>query len=1099
MNTGTIKVTKRKGNIELLDLDKIHRMVEEACEGLSGVSASQVEMSSGLQFYDGITTADIQEILIKSAADLISLDAPNYQYVAARLLLFSVRKSLYGMIKNHSSFYEHIQTCINAGVYDDKILTSYTEEELNTLGNYINHDRDFLFTYAGLRQVVDKYLVQDRSNGKIYETPQFMYMMIAATGFMNYPKETRMSYVKRYYDAISKHKLNVPTPILAGIRTPLKQSASCVLLDCGDSLESIIATDGAMMRYISGRAGIGLNVGRLRAIGSKIRGGEVVSTGVIPFLKKFEGSLKSCHQGGVRAAAATVYFPIWHKEIENVIVLKNNKGTDENRVRKLDYNIQFSRIFYERFIQDGNITLFSPDDVPGLYDAFGTDAFDSLYVEYENDKSIPKKVVKAQELIIKVLMERFETGRIYLMNIDHANSHSPFKDQVVMSNLCVAPETQILTKDGYYEIKELEDEFVDVWNGETWSNVQVKKTSENQELVKVVINSEELYCTEYHKFYVVDNVKNYSRSGKTVLKRAIELKPGDKLIKFDLPILEGNKNLSSAYTLGFHSGDGTYLKGKPILDLYGDKKNVLQHLNYSSYNEYESRTRVYLNIPNNTKYVVPDSSYSIDSRLEWFSGVLDSDGHIAKNGTTETIQIASIHLDFLKEIRYMLHTLGVDSKIKLMREESTKLLPDGNGGKAEYDCKKIWRILISNAGIVKLSNLGIEKFLKRKTFNQIVPNRNAERFHTIEDVSFTGRRDATYCFSEPLRGMGMFNGYLLGNCTEIIEPTKPIESLEDEDGAIALCTLSAFNVGLIKSDKELEELAELVVRFLDELIESQVYLVKAAEISTRNRRMLGIGVIGFAHYLAKLGLKYDQQEALDATHGLAESIQYYLLKASNKLAKEKGACEWFNKTKYSDGILPIDTHKKEVDEISNIPLQHDWEALRDEIKSYGLRHSTLSTILPSASSSIVSNATCSIEPPRALMSYKKSKKGPVKQVVPQYSTLKNAYTLLWDLKTNQSYFNIVALFQKFFDHSISADWSYNPEHYLNKEIPTSVLVNDFLDAYRKGHKTAYYSNIYDGRGDGIEEEIVETKSNLNQLIEEITNLEGEDYCESCTV
>ena len=771
MSNGT-KVIKRNGSIEHLDLEKMHRMVEEACAGLSGVSASQVEMTSGIQFYDGISTKEIQEILIKSAADLISLDNPNYQYVAARLLLFSIRKSLYGFIKEHPSFYEHIQNCIEVGVYDDKILTSYTEEELNHLGNYINHDRDFLFTYAGLRQVVDKYLVQDRSSGKIYETPQFMYMMIAATGFMNYPNDTRMSYVKRYYDAISKHKLNVPTPILAGIRTPLKQSASCVLLDCGDSLESIIATDGAMMRYISGRAGIGLNVGRLRAIGSKIRGGEVVSTGVIPFLKKFEGSLKSCHQGGVRAAAATVYFPIWHKEIENVIVLKNNKGTDENRVRKLDYNIQFSRIFYERFIQDGNITLFSPDDVPGLYDAFGTDAFDALYVKYENDETIPKKVVKAQELIIKVLMERFETGRVYLMNIDHANSHSPFKEQVVMSNLC----------------------------------------------------------------------------------------------------------------------------------------------------------------------------------------------------------------------------------------------------------------------------------------------------------------------------------------TEIIEPTKPIESLEDEDGAIALCTLSAFNVGLIKSDKELEELAELVVRFLDELIESQVYLIKAAEISTRNRRMLGIGVIGFAHYLAKLGLKYDQQEAWDATHGLAESIQYYLLKASNVLAKERGACNYFDKTKYSDGILPIDTYKKEVDEISNIPLQHDWESLREEIKSYGLRHSTLSTIMPSASSSIISNATSSIEPPRGLLSYKKSKKGPVKQVVPQYSTLKSSYTLLWDLKTNQSYFNIVALFQKFFDHSISADWSYNPEHYLNNEIPTSVLVNDFLQAYSLGHKTAYYSNIYDGRSDGMEEEeVVETKSNINQLIEELTNLEGEDYCESCTV
>ena len=965
MSNGT-KVKKRNGSVESLNLEKMHRMVEEACAGLSGVSASQVEMASGIQFYDGITTAEIQEILIKSAADLISLESPNYQFVAARLLLFSLRKSLYGMVQDHPSFYDHIQTCIRSEVYDNEIINYYTEEELNQLGEYIKHDRDYLFTYAGLRQVVDKYLVQDRSTGKVYETPQFMYMMIAAVGFMNYPKETRLSYVKRYYDAVSKHKLNVPTPILAGIRTPMKQSASCVLLDCGDSLESIIATDGAMMRYIAGRAGIGLNVGRIRAIGSRIRGGEVVSTGLIPFLKKFEGSLKSCHQGGVRAAMATAYVPIWHKEIESVIVLKNNKGTEENRVRKLDYNIQLSRIFYERFIQNGNITLFCPNDVPGLYDVFGLPEFDELYVKYENDKSIPKKVVKAQDLILSLLQERFETGRIYLMNIDHANSHSPFKDQVVMSNLCVAPETQILTKSGYKPIENLEDEFVEIWNGDSWSDVQVKKTSECQELIKVTIDSEEIYCTEYHKFYVVTNEQSYYRNNTYELKRAIELKPGDKLIKFGLPIVEGDMKLDNAYTLGFHTGDGSYTNGKPILDLYGDKKNVLKYINYKSYdiNQFQDRIRTYLNIPFNTKYVVPDANYTVDSRLEWLSGLIDSDGHITKNGETESLQISSIHLNFLKELKLMLQTLGVDSKIKLMRDESLRMLPDGRGGQKEYNCKKIWRILISNNGLVKLCNLGMRKFLRRKKINDSIPNRNAERFHLVEDISYTGRKDATYCFSEPQKGLGMFNGYLLGNCTEIVEPTNPIESLEDENGEIALCTLSAFNVGLIKSDKELDELAELVVRFLDELIDSQTYLVKSAEISTRNRRMLGIGVIGFAHYLAKLGFKYDQQEAWSAAHGLAESIQYYLLKASNALAKERGACEFFHKTKYSDGILPIDTYKKEIDEICNDSLQHDWESLREDIKTYGLRHSTLTTIMPSASSSIISNATSSIEPPR---------------------------------------------------------------------------------------------------------------------------------------
>jgi ribonucleoside-diphosphate reductase alpha chain len=443
MENGAINVKKRSGYEETLELEKIHRMVEEACDGLSGVSASQVEMSSGLQFYDGIPTSQIQEILIKSASDLISLEAPNYQYVAARLLLFSLRKSLYGLIKNHPSFYTHINSCVDVGVYDKEILQKYTEDELNKLGEFIHHNRDYLFTYAGLRQVVDKYLVQDRSTGKVYETPQFAYMMIAATMFAEYPKSTRIQYIKKYYDAISKHKINIPTPIMAGVRTPTRQFASCTLIDVDDTLDSIIASDGAMMKYVAGRAGIGLNLGRLRAINSKIRNGEVISSGVIPFLKKFESSLKSCHQGGIRQGSATVYFPIWHSEIEDIIVLKNNKGTEENRVRKLDYGIQLSKIFYERFIKNQYITLFSPHDVPGLYDVFGMPEFDNLYIKYENDLSVPKKVIKAQELILDLLKERTETGRIYLMNIDHCNSHSSFKEQIVMSNLCVAGDTKI--------------------------------------------------------------------------------------------------------------------------------------------------------------------------------------------------------------------------------------------------------------------------------------------------------------------------------------------------------------------------------------------------------------------------------------------------------------------------------------------------------------------------------------------------------------------------------------------------------------------------------------------------------------------------------
>ena len=762
-----LKVKKRSGLVEKIDLDKMHLMVDEACKGISGVSPSQVEIQSGIQFYDGITTSEIQEILIRSASDLIDLDHPNYQFVAARLLLFAIRKQLYGKMQELPHLNQHIMDCVSAEVYDSDIYNKYSEEEIDSVNSFIRHDRDYLFTYAGLRQVVDKYLVQDRNSGGVYETPQFMYMLIALTIFAEYPKQTRLSYVKRYYDAISRHRINIPTPIMAGVRTPLRQFASCVLVDVDDTLDSIFSSDMAIGRYVSQRAGIGINAGRIRGLNSKIRGGEVQHTGVIPFLKKFESTVRCCTQNGIRGGSATVHFPIWHQEIEDILVLKNNKGTEDNRVRKLDYSIQISKIFYERFIQDREITLFSPHDVPGLYDSFGTIEFDSIYIEYENNPNVPKKTIKAQELILSILKERAETGRIYIMNIDHCNFHSSFKDQITMSNLC-------------------------------------------QEIT--------------------------------------------------LPVVP------------------------------------LQHI--------------------------------------------DDDG--------------------------------------------------------------------------------------------------------------------------------------------------PEE--------IATCILSAINVGKVKSDEELEELCDLTVRALEELIDYQDYPVKAAENFTKRRRALGVGFIGLAHYLAKLGLAYDSQGAWDAIHSLSESFQYYLLKTSNQLSKEKGHCEYFGRTKYSDGILPIDTYKKDVDEISNIPFQHDWEALRASILEYGLRHSTLSAQMPSESSSVVSNATNGIEPPRGYLSVKKSKKGPLKQIVPQYNTLKNNYTLLWDMKSNRGYINIVAVMQKFFDQAISGNWSYNPSNYPDNEVPVSVMANDLLTTYKYGWKTSYYQNTYDNKTD----EVDESKPTLDELVEELSKVE-EGECESCAV
>ena len=762
-----ITVIKRNGDKDSLNLEKVHKMVEHACEGLAGVSASQVEISSGIQFFDGIKTSQIQEILVKSASDLISLEYPNYQYVASRLLLFDLRKALNDHYENHPPILEHVKKCADLDVYDKTIIEKYTEEEWKEIDSYIDYNRDYLFSYAGMRQVVDKYLVQDRSSGELYETPQQMYIMIAATLFQRYPKEKRLDYVRRYYNAISKHKINIPTPVMAGVRTPLRQFASCVLVDVDDTLDSIFSSDMAIGYYIAQRAGIGINAGRIRGINSKIRGGEVQHTGVIPFLKKFESTVRCCTQNGIRGGSATVHFPIWHQEIEDILVLKNNKGTEDNRVRKLDYSIQISKLFYARFMQDKDISLFSPHDVPKLYDTFGLPQFDKLYEEYEADESVPRKTIPARELFNSLLKERSETGRIYIMNIDHCNSHSSFLDKVNMSNLC----------------------------------------------------------------------------------------------------------------------------------------------------------------------------------------------------------------------------------------------------------------------------------------------------------------------------------------QEITLPTDPINHIDDEGGEIALCILSAINVGKITQLDQMDELCDLAVRALEELIDYMQYPVDAAKRSTLARRSLGIGYIGLAHYLAKNGVKYDDPEAWKLVHDLTESFQYHLLKASNELAKERGACEGFRHTKYSNGVLPIDTYKKEVDELVENKLNYDWHSLRTSILHHGLRHSTLSAQMPSESSSVVSNATNGIEPPRDFLSVKKSKKGPLKQIVPGYPHLKNNYTLLWDMKDNGGYIRVTAVIQKFFDQAISGNWSYNPQNYPNNEVPMSVMTKDLIETYKYGWKTSYYQNTYDAKSDL---DVEDTKVSLEALVN--TTLESnESECESCTI
>ncbi|MCY0965136.1 class 1a ribonucleoside-diphosphate reductase subunit alpha [Parathalassolituus penaei] len=755
-----LKVSKRDGRQESLDLDKIHKVVTWAADGLDNVSVSEVELRAHLQFYDGIQTSEIHETLIKAAADLISEQAPDYQFLAARLNIFHLRKKAYGQFEP-PSLLAHVRRMVEEKRYDEALLTDYTEEEFQVMETFLDHSRDLTFSYAAVKQLEGKYLVQNRVTGQVYESAQFLYILIAACLFSGYDRERRLDYIRRFYDAISTFKLSLPTPIMAGVRTPTRQFSSCVLIEAGDSLDSINATASAIVKYVSQRAGIGINGGRIRALGSPIRGGEAFHTGCIPFYKHFQTAVKSCSQGGVRGGAATLFYPIWHLEVESLLVLKNNRGVEENRVRHIDYGVQLNKLMYERLIKNGNITLFSPSDVPGLYDAFFEDQelFEKLYNQYEQQDGIRKKVVKAVDLFSSMMQERASTGRIYIQNVDHCNTHSPF-------NPAKAP--------------------------------------------------------------------------------------------------------------------------------------------------------------------------------------------------------------------------------------------------------------------VRQSNL----------------------------------------------------------CLEIALPTKPLMDVNDDSGEIALCTLAAFNLGAISNLDEFENLSDLIVRALDSLLDYQDYPVPAAKRASLGRRTLGVGVINYAYYLAKHGTRYSDGSANGLTHRTFEAMQYWLLKASVQLAKEQGACPLFQDTTYAQGILPIDSYKKDVDTFCEEALHCDWEGLRRDIIQYGLRNSTLSALMPSETSSQISNATNGIEPPRGYISVKQSKDGILKQVVPEFEQLKGAYELLWQIPNNQGYLQLVGIMQKFIDQSISANTNYDPSRFGGK-VPMQQLLKDLLLAYKYGVKTLYYHNTRDGMED--------PQKDLNNLQEPATTvIETED-------
>jgi ribonucleoside-diphosphate reductase alpha chain len=765
-----IQVTKRDGSREILDLEKLHKVVFWATEGITGVSASEVEIKSHIQFYNGIKTTDIQETLIKSAADLISEDTPNYQYVAGRLITYHLRKQVYGDYEPWHLL-DLVKKNVERGFYDSGLLAAYSEAEWNTINSFVRHERDEQLTYVAMEQFRGKYLVQNRVTGEIMETPQMCYILIAATLFQTYPADTRLGWIKEYYDAISQHDISLPTPVMAGVRTPQKQFSSCVLIEADDSLDSISATAASIVKYVSQKAGIGIGAGRIRALGSPIRNGDAYHTGVIPFFKHFQTATRSCSQGGVRNGAATLYYPVWHLEVEDLLVLKNNKGTDENRIRQMDYGVQFNKLMYERLLTGGDITLFSPHDVPEMYEAFfnDQDKFKELYERAERNTKLRKKTVKASDLFSSFMQERKDTGRIYLQNVDHANTHSPFKEKI-------AP--------------------------------------------------------------------------------------------------------------------------------------------------------------------------------------------------------------------------------------------------------------------IKMSNL----------------------------------------------------------CSEIDLPTVPLKDVNDEDGRIALCTLSAINWGNVKSPHDFEKMCRLAVRGLDALLSYQNYPVKAAEIATKEFRPLGVGIINLAYWLAKNDVSYSDPRALPLVDEYAEAWSYYLIKASADLAREQGPCSRWEDLKYADGQLPIDTRKKDIDELVPHQERMEWRALREQILEHGIRNATLMALMPAETSAQIANATNGIEPPRSFVSIKGSKHGQLKQVVPEYRRLKNKYELLWDQKSPEGYMNICAVLQKYIDQGISVNTSYNPQHYEDEKIPLSDMLKHLVQFYKFGGKQLYYFNTYDGQG-----EVDIDKLNAKAVESGPVEIDDAAECDSCTI
>ena len=770
----TIQVTKRSGHKEPLAVEKWQAQITKVCAGIADVSQSMIEIKSQPHFYDGITTQEIDEITLRAIVDLIDVEANpdvghvNYQYVAGKQRLSMLRKDVYGTYEP-PRLYNIVKTNVATGLYTDELLSWYTEDDWNKMDAMLDHSKDELYSYSAIEQLIEKYLVRNRATKETYETPQIRYMVAAATVFhKEEPNSARLRYIKEYYNAASDGLFTLATPVLAGLGTPTKQFSSCVLIRSDDDLDSIFASGEMMAKYASKRAGIGLEIGRLRPLGSPIRGGEIMHTGMIPFLKKWFGDLRSCSQGGIRNASATVFYPIWHHQFDDLIVLKNNQGTDETRVRFMDYGVVLSALFWRRFKNKENITFFDPNQVPDLYQAFysNIELFEDLYVKYEKRTDLRKKTMSAEEVFKGgILKERTDTGRIYLVFIDNVQKQGPFDP-------------------------------------------------------------------EYHTIYQ--------------------------------------------------------------------------------------------------------------------------------------------------------------------------------------------------------SNL----------------------------------------------------------CCEILLPTKSFKRLDDEEGRIALCTLGSINWGAFRNPEDMRRACRILHRSLNNILDYQDFLSIQSKLSNDEIRPLGIGITNLAYWHAKRSYKYGERDALHDVKSWMEHQAYYLTEASVELAKERGACVDSAKTRYGQGTFPWELRANGVNELTDFTPELDWETLRVNMKQYGVRNATQMAVAPVESSSVVINSTNGIEMPMSLISTKESKAGSLTQVVPEYAKLKNKYQLMWEQKDCDAYLKTAAVIAAYVDQSISTNTFYNPAHWADRKVPTTLIAKNLMQAQIWGLKTFYYSLI---NKQGARADAEETPPQTMEVID----WDDQEDCESC--